>query len=190
MNKKILALAIVLVVLLVGAGVAYRALTTDTAETQVKQSQETSGNSGGKTAKRQAPDFSVLDAEGKQVLLSSLRGKPVVLNFWASWCGPCREEMPDFQQVYTLYQGRVHFMMVNLTDGSRETQGKAAEFVRRNGFSFPVYYDTKQEAVKGYGITAIPTTFILDADGMVVSQSQGVLHKEALQKTLEQVLAK
>ena len=81
MNKKILALAIVLVVVLVGAGVAYRALTTDTAGAQVKQSQETSGNSGGKSAKRQAPDFSVLDAEGKQVLLSSLRGKPVVLNF-------------------------------------------------------------------------------------------------------------
>ena len=189
MNKKILALAIVLVVVLVGAGVAYRSLTADTG-TQMKQSQEVPGLQGGKTAKRQAPEFSVLDAEGKQVSLSSLRGKPVVLNFWASWCGPCREEMPDFQQVYTLYQGRVHFMMVNLTDGSRETQGKAAEFVRRNGFSFPVYYDTKQEAVKGYGITAIPTTFILDADGMVVSQSQGVLHKEALQKTLEQVLAK
>ena len=62
--------------------------------------------------------------------------------------------------------------------------------MRRNGFSFPVYYDTKQEAVKAYGITAIPTTFILDADGMVVSQSQGVMRKEALQKTLDQVLAR
>ena len=189
MNKKILALAIVLVVVLVGAGVAYRSLTADTG-TQMKQSQEVPGLQGGKTAKRQAPEFSVLDAEGKQVALSSLRGKPVVLNFWASWCGPCREEMPDFQQVYALYQGRVHFMMVNLTDGSRETQGKASEFVRRNGFSFPVYYDTKQEAVKAYGITAIPTTFILDADGIVINHSQGVMRKEKIKKTLDQVLAR
>ena len=98
MNKKILALAIVLVVVLVGAGVAYRALTTDTAETQVKQSQETSGNSGGKTAKRQAPDFSVLDAEGKQVSLSSLRGKPVVLNFGLAGAGLVGKKCPIFSR--------------------------------------------------------------------------------------------
>ncbi|MBP3544577.1 MAG: TlpA family protein disulfide reductase, partial [Lachnospiraceae bacterium] len=69
-----------------------------------------------------APDFTVIDAEGNEVKLSDMRGKPVVVNFWASWCGPCKMEMPEFEEVYKELGDEVHFMMVNLTDGWQETQ--------------------------------------------------------------------
>ena len=76
-----------------------------------------------------APDFEVIDKEGNPVKLSSFFGKPIVLNFWASWCGPCQSEMPDFNEKYAELGGDVHFVMVNMTDGGRETVETASAFI-------------------------------------------------------------
>lgn len=129
-----------------------------------------------------APDFTVYDADGKPVKLSDMKGKPVVLNFWASWCPPCKAEMPDFDAVCKEYEGKVTFMMVNLTDGERETVESARNFIHMMEYSFPVYYDTDMEASNTYGIQSIPTTFFIDADGGLVAYGSGALSENELRR--------
>ena len=129
-----------------------------------------------------APDFTVYDADGKPVKLSDMKGKPVVLNFWASWCPPCKAEMPDFDAVCKEYEGKVTFMMVNLTDGERETVESARNFIHMMEYSFPVYYDTDMEASNTYGIQSIPTTFFIDADGVLVAYGSGALSENELRR--------
>lgn len=130
--------------------------------------------------KIKAPDFTVEDSDGNSVKLSDLEGKPVVLNFWASWCPPCKAEMPEFDKVYAELGGEVAFMMVDLTDGQRETKEKGAAHVAAQGFSFPVYYDTKQEAAYTYGIRSIPTTLFIDSEGNIVTGAEGQIDENTL----------
>lgn len=132
-----------------------------------------------------APDFTVYDMDGEEVTLLSKVGKPIVVNFWASWCSPCKSEMPDFQSVYEELGGEVEFMMINLTDGMRETKDSAMEHVEENEYTFPVYFDTDQSASTIYQITSIPTTFFIDAQGNIVTYAQGAIDKETLLKGIE-----
>ena len=135
-----------------------------------------------------APDFTVVDADGNEVSLSDFFGKPIVLNFWASWCGPCKSEMPDFDAAYQTYGEGIHFLMVNLTDGSRETVQTASDFIAQQGYTFPVYFDTNYSAAMAYGTSAIPVTFFIDADGFPVAYGQGALNAEVLQKGIDMIL--
>ncbi|MEG1988421.1 MAG: TlpA disulfide reductase family protein, partial [Oscillibacter sp.] len=116
-----------------------------------------------------APDFTVLDAQGSAVSLSDLIGKPIVLNFWASWCSPCKAEMPDFNAVYEELGEDVIFVMVDAVDGQRETVDSGKQHIADNEFTFPVYYDTEQEAISAYGASSLPTTYFIDKDGYVVT---------------------
>jgi thiol-disulfide isomerase/thioredoxin len=127
-----------------------------------------------------AYDFSVYDASGNKVKLSDFFGKPIVLNFWASWCGPCRSEMPDFDEVYRLLGDEVVFMLVNLTDGEVETMQSASAFIDSMGYSFPIYFDLTGNAAYLYGIRSIPTTFFISARGNFVAYAEGALDYETL----------
>ena len=135
--------------------------------------------------KMKAPDFTVLDADGNTVRLSELFGKPIVLNFWASWCPPCKGEMPEFNKVYGEVGQDITFIMVDLVDGQRETQEKGAQYVKGEGFTFPVYFDTEQEAANKYGISSIPTTIFIDKDGYIVTGAQGAIDEKTLQKGID-----
>lgn len=132
-----------------------------------------------------APDFSVTDATGKPVQLSDLRGKPVVVNFWASWCPPCKSEMPGFENVWTEQGDEVHFMMIDLVDGQRETREVGAAFIAESGYTFPVYYDEEQQAGMTYGIASIPTTLFIDKDGYIVTMAQGAIPEKSLLEGIE-----
>jgi len=135
-----------------------------------------------------APDFTVYDSEGNQVHLSDFFGKPIILNFWASWCGPCKMEMPDFEAAYQTHGDQVHFMIVNLTDGYQETMETAQAYLAEQGYTFPVYFDTDRNAAMTYNTNAIPTTYFIDADGFAVAWAQGALDAERLQMGLDMIL--
>ena len=135
-----------------------------------------------------ALDFTVYDADGSEVHLSDFYGKPIVLNFWASWCGPCRSEMPDFQKACTDLEGKVQFLMINMTDGSRETLDTAKSFLADSGYTFPVYFDTKSEAAIKYSVYALPTTYFINAEGHLVAYAEQALSADLLQKGIDMIL--
>lgn len=135
-----------------------------------------------------APDFEVVNAEGSPVHLSDFAGQPVVVNFWASWCPPCRSELPAFDSLCAEYGDRVVFMMVNLTDGERETAPGAKAFVASEGYSFPVYYDTAFSAALAYEIYSIPVTVFVRPDGTLAGQQIGAMQESQLRAYIEELL--
>ncbi|MBQ9956873.1 MAG: TlpA family protein disulfide reductase [Ruminococcus sp.] len=130
-----------------------------------------------------APDFTVYDSEGKAVKLSDFRGRPVVVNFWASWCYYCKVEMPDFDKAYENHSD-VEFMMINVTDGKSETIETAQEYVNGEGYKFPVYYDTTLEATQTYGASGLPMTFFINGSGQLVTYATGMLTADQLEQGL------
>ena len=92
---------------------------------------------------KKANDFTVINNEGESVSLSDFFGKPIIVNFWASWCGPCKMELPEFEKAYKTYGEEIEFLMVNLTDEYGETVESVKKFTKDNKYNFPLYFDTE-----------------------------------------------
>lgn len=137
------------------------------------------------TIKSKAADFTVVDKNNKSVKLSSFFGKPMVVNFWASWCPPCKRELPDFNTVYEDLKGKVTFMMVDLTDGQRETVDIGKNFISSEGYTFPVYYDINSEASYAYSLSSIPSTIFIDREGNIVKSQIGAMDEATLRSWIE-----
>ena len=150
------------------------------AGTQPAPQEENTDTQPAEPAKVPAPDFTVYDLEGNEVRLYDYIGKPIVLNFWASWCGPCKMEMPDFNEKYLELGDEVHFLMVNMTDGSRETVETASSFIAEQGYQFPVFYDSSMDAAMTYGAYSLPTTYFIDAEGYAIAHAVGAIDAELL----------
>jgi len=112
-----------------------------------------------------APDFTLTDLNGKTVTLSSLRGKPILINFWATWCGPCFKEMPYFQSVNNTYVPKgLTFLSIDTGEAPSRTSG----YMEKNAFSFKqVLVDSKGDVALKYGIQFLPTTIMIDANGII-----------------------
>ncbi len=113
---------------------------------------------------RDAPDFVLKSATGENIRLSEYRGDVVMINFWATWCGPCRQEMPLLDDLYGRYK-RVGFSLlgVNIDDDSR----RAMQMVQELGVSFPVLFDESKEVIKLYEVEAMPVSVLVDREGKV-----------------------
>ena len=133
------------------------------------------------------PDFTIYTGGGDAVQLSDFAGRPVIVNFWASWCGPCQNEMPDFEQAYADYGDEIEFVMLNATYG-RETMDSARSFLEESGYTFPVYYDTDADAAAAIGVTAFPTTLFIAPDGTLTAYAISMLDAETLQRGIDMLL--
>lgn len=138
--------------------------------------------------KNTATNFTVYDSNGNAVSLSDYFGKPIVVNFWASWCGPCKSEMPGFDRMYQQYKGSVSFLMVDMVDGYRETKETGQSYIANNGYSFPVFYDTKQSASYAYSVTSYPTTLFIDANGNIAKIKKGAMSESTLENEINALL--
>ena len=136
-----------------------------------------------------AADFTVIDREGEEVHFANqlAQGRPIVLNFWASWCPPCRAGMPDFNRGYQQFGDEVIFMMVNLTDGRRETKEGAIGYIDEEGYSFPIYFDTEASASEAYIVQRIPITFFINREGNVVNVIMGQMSEAVLREEIERI---
>ena len=199
MKKKIgwIVLAAALVILLGAAGALYdkysaevgnqNMMTEDSTKAEIAEDTEEEETEEQEEELVMAPDFTVYDADGNAVSLSDYIGKPVVVNFWASWCGPCKMEMPDFDENYKENGEKVHFLMVNMTDGYQETLEKAKKFVEESGYTFPVYYDIDMDAAMTYGVNSIPSTYFIDAEGHAIARAAGMIDAETLQYGIQMI---
>ena len=130
-------------------------------------------------------NFTVTDWDGNEVQLSDMKGKPVILNFWASWCSPCKAEMPDFEEAYKEHGNDIVFMMINLTDGNRETVTKAKNHVKKEGYTFPVYFDTKSDVAYSFNVSSIPATYLIDENGNIVGHAIGMIDAASLAQAVD-----
>ena len=132
----------------------------------------------------------MLDADGADVTLADrlADGKPIVLNFWATWCGPCKSELPAFDKAAAEYADELTFMMINLTDGQVETVSGVKTFMEENGYTLPVYFDKKGSASGPYGVSSIPLTYFITSDGVVAGGHMGSMSEETLYNYLGQLL--
>lgn len=144
-----------------------------------------------------AIDFTLTDQYGNEHTLSDYKGKVVFLNFWATWCPPCREEMPDIEALYNEYgqnQGEVIFLGVanpkskdNLNTKEVEREGVIA-FLKENQYTFPVVFDETGEILAQYYISAFPTTFLINKEGNITGYAAGMLTKDIMKNAIEQTL--
>lgn len=200
-------------VLLVGAGIAYSALApqadtggigatgssaTQGTETDTTDDASGTGETGSDTgantdadanATTPAPDFTMTDASGKSVSLADFKGKPILLNFWASWCGPCKSEMPDIQAAYEQYGSEIEFLVVNMTGMSGETQETASQFIEENGYTFPVYFDEDYSAAAAYGVNSIPQTYLIDPKGNIIGAAMGAMDAATVEQGIQMLQA-
>ena len=123
--------------------------------------------------KSQAPDISVVSLDNQQLSLASLKGKVVLLNFWATWCPPCREEIPSLMKLNSFMAGKPFQMVcVSVDEGGKKA---VEEYFKNSGFSLPAYTDPSGQVAKVYGITGVPETFVIDKNGMIVKKVIGGL---------------
>ena len=181
---KLLIWVLVFAVILTGAYVLYNKLSAQAAPGSIATTPVVVEDPTAETEAQGslAPDFTVYDFDGIAHKLSDFRGKPVILNFWASWCGPCASEMPEFQSFYEQYGEDIHFVLVNLTDGHQETVASASAFLEENGYTLPVYYDTDIDAAMKYGVSAVPVSYFIDAEGNFAAWAQGALSEDMLRQ--------
>lgn len=134
----------------------------------------------------QAPDFQLNNLDGQSISLSDLRGKPVFINFWATWCPPCRSEMPYIQEIYEEWSGKG---LVVLAINMGEKPPQVEEFMESQDLSLPVLLDTRGKVAQKYNIQFIPTSFFIDKDGVIAEKIIGAFpSKAAIEKSLSKII--
>ncbi|MBB6218701.1 peroxiredoxin [Anaerosolibacter carboniphilus] len=163
-------------------------------EEQIKENGNTGAeeNSGsGVFPGDKAYDFTLVDREGNEITLSSLKGKVVFINFWTTWCGYCVTEMPHMQEVYETYKDKkVVVLAVNVLAAEKPgtEMTNVNDFVDEKGFTFPVLFDVDGAVSVKYRVRAFPTTYILDQEGTIVEVVTGAMDKDTMMEKIEHAL--
>lgn len=123
-------------------------------------------NSGGINKGEVAPDFELELLNGESVKLSELKGKKVLINFWATWCPPCKEEMPELQRFYEDYGDEIMIIAINATDSEKNEQ-VVRDFIDEYDYTFPVALDSEMEASDDYKLMTLPTSYFIGTDGVI-----------------------
>lgn len=158
-------------------------VTTDvTTPATTPQTQTTTTTADPNAGKTKAPDFSVFDINtSSYVNLSSFKGKGVVINYWATWCGYCTYEMPDFQNAYSRYSDVVQFMMID----NCESQSTVQNYLKTNGYNLPAFIDEHGQLVGKYSISGLPTTIFVNKDGYIEYKHTGYITASVLEKNIK-----
>lgn len=136
-------------------------------------------------ARLPAPDFTLQDASGKRYTLSDFKGRVVLLNFWATWCPPCRAELPDMDKVARSLDPDEAVLLTITLPGGREKDPSGIEaFVREKDYELPVLFDMDGAVFEAYQIRAFPTTYVIDAEGRLYGVAQGALNERLIQKAI------
>ena len=197
-NIKIILIITLLVALILGASLLYKHLAPSINSNQLATQPNTnqssnSSNSSTNTTEPQkvpVPEITVFDIDGNPHKLTDFKGKPIIMNFWATWCGYCKMEMPTFQKMYEKYGDDINFLIINMTDNERETVEKASEYIKSEGFTFPVYYDKNMSVANTYRVMSLPMTILIDADGYHAAHAVGAMDEDTLQEGIDMLLDK
>ena len=186
-NKKLM---IVIVSLLVVAGTVFiivdRQQPSDTepdSEMDIGQVVKVADNVDKAVVNQQSPDFTFVNSDGQKQKLSDFEDKVIFLNFWASWCPPCRKEMPYMQQIYQEYQEQVKILAVNLQEG----ETKVKDFIKKNNYNFTVLRDQGQLAAR-YQVQGIPKSIFIDKNGIIKAQHTGSMTKSMMENAIEKAV--
>ncbi|TLS38012.1 redoxin domain-containing protein [Pseudalkalibacillus caeni] len=158
-------------------------------EDSQEASQETAGSGEVETGIQEgnkAPDFQLTTLKGDTLKLSDLEGKKVLLNFWASWCPPCKAEMPHMQDFYTENKEQVEVVAVNLTS-AESNKGNVQQFAKDYGLTFPIPYDENGEIGATYQAFTIPTSYWIDSNGLIQKKVVGPMSKDMMIKLAESI---
>jgi peroxiredoxin len=132
-----------------------------------------------------APDFTLVDLKGNEVALSDFRGKTVFINFWATWCPPCRAEMPEIEAVHQEYKDKgVVVLGVDIS----EPENTVRQYIQKGGFSWTIVLDSTGEVARNYQIAAIPTSFFIDREGIIRAVNIGAMTKRAMENKLAEAM--
>lgn len=168
-------------------------IVTENEETEVITEENTADDNGDEEDIIPAIDFTLTDQYGKTHKLSDYKGKTVFLNFWATWCPPCKAEMPDIQRIYESYDTDGDDALIVLgvaapNMGREKSEEEIKSFLEQNGYTYPVVMDRTGEIFNYYGITSFPTTFMIDRDGNVFGYVSGQLNEEIMHSIIKQTM--
>ncbi|MBG9541518.1 cytochrome C biogenesis protein [Cytobacillus firmus] len=136
---------------------------------------------------KKAPDFQLQTLDGKEIKLSDMAGKKVILNFWATWCPPCKAEMPHMQEFYVDQKGnKVEILAVNLTTAEKDSNN-IGKFVNDYGLTFPILLDSNGEIGETYQAFSIPTSYIIDTKGIIRKKIVGPMDKEMMSELINSI---
>jgi len=168
MNKRLIAILVVILT----AGLVITGCTADSEPTA--------------TVSNVAPDFQLQNLDGQSISLSDFKGNPVLINFWATWCGPCAFEMPYIQEIYDERSGEG---LIVLAINVGESASQVEQFMQSRNLSIPVLLDTERVVSRKYGIRAFPTTFFVDKDGIMQVKVIGAFpDKTAIESRLSEIM--
>lgn len=132
----------------------------------------------------EAPDFTLTDLDGNDVTFKELRGKNIYLNFWASWCDPCKDEMPDIEKIHTEYKDKD---LVVLTINTGEDKESVKKFMEASGYTFQVLLDSNLDVARIYKTSNIPVSLFVNKEGKIVEKKEGLMTGAEMKKAVEQL---